>query len=122
LSVSTSPRLDRGEPEAARALLAEDVTQKVPGRSVLAGTHRGPEAVVAVDQRMRETTEKTLSWRPMIWLASGEHAHVVGRLEATRGGRIGTFDRAMVFRLANGRIAELRIYENDQYDFDEFFG
>jgi len=42
-----------GDVDAVRALLAEDVVWHVPGKSAIAGEHRGREAVVRYFLRRR---------------------------------------------------------------------
>jgi uncharacterized protein len=113
--------LDGGDRTAARAVLAEDVIWAVPGRSAVAGTHTGPDAVLDVDAMLRRLSGGTLHHDVLIWLAAGPHAHAVTRQTATRDGVVGAFDRAFVFTLDDGLITEVHAYTDDLYAFDAFW-
>ena len=114
--------LDAGDPDAARALLADGVTWTVPGRSPVAGHHEGPDAVLSVDSTLRELSGGTLRHHVLIWLAAPPHAHAVTRQTATRNGVEGSFDRAIVFALDGaGLISEVHAYTDDLYAFDDFW-
>ncbi len=113
--------LDGDDLAEARALLAEDVSWTVPGRSAVAGTHTGPDGVLGVDATLRRLSGGTLRHHVLIWLAAGEHAHAVARQTATRHGVEASFDRAFVFTVADGRITDVHAYTDDLYAFDEYW-
>ena len=49
----------RGDPEAVRALLADDVVWHVPGRNLVSKDYRGPDEVIGFLGRVRELTAAT---------------------------------------------------------------
>jgi ketosteroid isomerase-like protein len=113
--------LDEGDRDRARRLLGEQVSWVVPGRSVVAGVHTGPDAVLDVDATMRRLSGGTLRHQVLIWLAAGPHAHAVTHQTATRDGVEAAFDRAFVFTIADGLIVDIHAYTDDLYAFDDFW-
>jgi ketosteroid isomerase-like protein len=113
--------LDGGDRDRARQLLGEKVSWVMPGRSVVAGVHTGPEAALEVDATMRRLSDGTLRHQALIWLAAGPHAHAVVHQAATRDGVEAGFDRAFVFTIADGLIVDVHAYTDDLYAFDDFW-
>ncbi len=75
----------RGDPEAVRALLADDVVWHVPGRNLVSGDYRGPNEVIGFLARVRELSGG--SARPPLLgvLANDTYAVALVRMFA-RGG------------------------------------
>ena len=109
-----------GDRPAAFALLADDVVGHVPGRSVLAGVKHGRAAVEAYIRDMVERATEGLSVEVLDVLIGAEHAAlmVVERLAPPE--RTAEIRRMNTYRVRDGRITEIRIFEADQYAVDEF--
>ena len=110
-----------GELEELRELLSEDVIWHVPGRSAIAGEHRGIEAVLAYFKRRRRLGDHT--FRITIHgasLISGRVVQLAGGT-AERGGGTLIWETVGVFRVADGRIAECWLVPFDLYAFDEIW-
>ncbi len=107
--------------EALRALLSDDVVWHVPGRSSIAGEHRGIRAVLAYLERRRAMTDST--FRVTIHGAAVIADRVVqlagGR--AIRDGREVAWETVGVFRVVDGRIAECWLVPFDAAAFDEIW-
>src|SRR4051812_20725966 len=111
--------MESGDRETAFAFYADDLVAHIPGRSALAGERHGAEAfaqyvrdvVALVDEIHLELVEM---------LVGSERVALVVR-ETLRGpsGEI-EVRRANVYRVHEGRIAEIWIHEADQYAVDEF--
>lgn len=100
-----------------------DLVYTVRGRSPLAGEHRGPAGLIATFARLRALCDQPPRFDIAIWLSAGEHVHAVGELVAVRDGRAGVFAEAHVFEVGDaGTIVTGRVYEDDLYAFDAFFG
>ena len=54
-------------------------------------------------------------------LASDDHAVTLVRWRLRRGDRTLDVDRVVVYRIVDGRIAEIWVRDWDQYAYDEFF-
>jgi 2'-5' RNA ligase len=111
-----------GPLEPLRELLSEEVVWHVPGRSLIAGEHRGVEAVLDYfDQRRRLTDESfrvTVHGMALI----GERVVQLAGGRATRHGRDLEWETVGVFRVdAKGRIAECRLVPFDPGAFDEIW-
>ncbi len=55
-------------------------------------------------------------------LTSGDRVALVLREAVSRSGASLELYRVNVYRVANGKIAQIDIYESNQYEVDEFFG
>jgi uncharacterized protein len=111
--------MQREDREAAFAYYADDIVAHVPGRSSLAGTRTGKDAVVdyirAVIERAHEVELELIDV-----LSGDEHVAllVLERLQSPDGDV--EIRRANVYRVREGKISEIRIFEADQYAVDEF--
>jgi ketosteroid isomerase-like protein len=107
-----------------RDLFADDAEFGVTGRNPLAGTYRGPAAVVEVLQRLVDETGDTIGpHRDDTWdiCTSEHHVIFIEWLRASRAGKTASFYIHLVCALENGKI--LRAFANfvDQYEFDELW-
>jgi ketosteroid isomerase-like protein len=114
---------ERGDTERAWSFYAEDVVMRLPGRGALAGEHRGRAAVIAAIQGLLDRTS-TLSAEvaPLDLLTSGDHVAILVREVVVRGDERLELRRVNVYRVRDGKIAEIEIFEANQYEVDEFFG
>ena len=107
-----------GDLDALRDLLAEDVVWHVPGRSSIAGEHRGRDAVLEYFRRRRDIAGGTLRITHrgeverdglLVQLADGS---------AVIGGRRATWRTAGLYRVSEGRLAEAWLIPADLDAFD----
>ena len=113
----------RGESDTAFGFYADDVVMHLPGRGGLAGSHAGKPAVVAAIRALLARTdgaEATVDVQDR--LVSEDRVALVLREVVTRGGRTLDLRRVNVYRVRDGLIADIDIFEADQYEVDEFFG
>ena len=100
----------------------EDCTLHVPGRSRHAGTYRGQDAVLAYYTKIFQDTDGQLENLGIDdILASDTHAVSLVRWRLHRNGRTHDVDRVVLYRIEDGRIAEIWVRDWDQYGYDEFF-
>lgn len=109
----------RGDWETASARFADDVVFHIPGRSAFAGEHRGRDHALAYieDARARSrdhdvelTVEDMLASEERVALMVRERFHTAdGPVEIRR---------CNVYRWTDDRIAEVWIFEADQYAVD----
>jgi uncharacterized protein len=113
--------MERGDREAAVALYADDVVMHVPGRSAFAGERRGREAVLAYLRAALERAEGGAEVE-LVDLLAGKGDRVALLLRERLRGRRGELllRRANVYTVRDGRIAEIRIFEHDQYTVDAY--
>ncbi|HEX2085751.1 MAG TPA: nuclear transport factor 2 family protein [Solirubrobacteraceae bacterium] len=111
-----------GPVEPVAELLAEDVAWHVPGTSPIAGDHRGREAVLSYFERRRTLADHTFVMHPKGVLEDGDAVVQLVDGEARIGGELRTWSTAGVYRIANGRIAEVWLVPLDLDAFDAIWG
>jgi ketosteroid isomerase-like protein len=114
---------ERGDPERAWEYYADDVVMHLPGRGALAGAHRGKDAVVgAIQALLARTSDSAAEVEVLDRLRSGDRVAMVVRESVERGDERLELRRVNVYRITDGLISEIGIYEANQYEVDEFFG
>ncbi|MGE0498119.1 MAG: nuclear transport factor 2 family protein [Ramlibacter sp.] len=88
------------------------------GRSPLAGTHRGKPACLAILKQVREkTNRKLVSIQDVL---AGEHFGLIIAIELfERNGESMDIERALRYRVRDGKLAECWVYDEDQRLVDE---
>jgi 2'-5' RNA ligase len=110
-----------GSLEPLRALLCDDVVWHVPGRSAIAGEHRGIEAVLAYLERRRAMADATFRVHVHGMALIAERVVQLAGGVAERDGRPLSWETVGVFRVREGRIAECWLVPFDQLAFDEIW-
>jgi pimeloyl-ACP methyl ester carboxylesterase/ketosteroid isomerase-like protein len=110
-----------GPLEPLMDLLADDVCWHVPGRSPIAGDHRGRPAVLAYFRRRRDLAAATFRLQVRDVVASGDL--VFQRVDGTvsRAGTSRSWETVGVLRVSDGRIRECWLLPLDQDLFDEIW-
>jgi uncharacterized protein len=105
----------QGDIETVMATLSDDIEWRVNGPSPVAGTYRGPEAVLAFFSRMMTQYEGTLQVDVVAMLADDHHGlvRVAERAERPRDGLAYSGVHAWEFR--NGRCSRFESYYDDTY-------
>src|SRR5919202_6948951 len=108
--------------EAATAVWAEDIVLHAQGRHPLAGDFFGKQAflehVGRVSAQLGSTIELVEVYDVMY---SAKHAVAWVKERAVRGERSLVFDRVNVYRMSEGKITEIWMYDSDPYALEEFF-
>ena len=117
-----SDTLTRGQAADILPFYTDDLKLHIPGRSAHAGTFEGKDAVLAYYTRIFQDTEgrfENLGVRDI--MASDTHAASLVHWRVHRDGRSLDIDRVVVYRIDDGRIAEIWVRDWDQYAYDELF-
>jgi ketosteroid isomerase-like protein len=110
-----------GDLAAVRAIFAEDVSWTIPGRSPLAGTYVGLDALLGMLGRTAELTDGTYRAEPR-WVLGGEdEVTALYRATGRRGDREIDIDQLFLGELREGRIATVVVLATDQSVFDAFW-
>jgi ketosteroid isomerase-like protein len=104
-----------------RQLLSDDVVWHVPGRSAIAGEHRGAGAVLEYLDLRRRMTDSSFRVTVHGVAMIGDRVVQLAGGRATREGRELTWETVGVFRVESGRIAECWLVPFDQVAFDEIW-
>jgi ketosteroid isomerase-like protein len=109
-----------GDWERAFRFFAEDVVIHIPGRSAHAGEMRGRDAARRYIEAARALSEgHDVEVELIDMLASEERVALIVRERFHRPGGDVEIRRANVYRIEDEHIAEVWIYEHDQYAVDE---
>jgi uncharacterized protein len=110
-----------GDWDTAFGYFADDIVMHVPGRSRLAGERRGKEAAMGYIQAVREHyRDGEIELELIDMLDSADRVALLVRERFSRDGETVEIRRANVYRVADGAIVEITIFEADQYLVDEF--
>jgi ketosteroid isomerase-like protein len=111
----------RGDLEAVRSMLADDVVWYEPDvGGEHDGDHRGPEEVLGMMRDASERTGGTFRLVAREVVANGEHAVAMVDWSAERGGERLEGKEAAVYRVRGGKVVEASFHQDD-VDLDRRF-
>jgi len=110
-----------GDLDLLRVVMAPDVVWHEPGRSILAGDYKGPEAVLEFLGQLKARSNGTFKVEVLDVLSEPERAVVFQRETATRNGKALDVIAAVDFEIHHQKITEVTVYQADTYQFDEFW-
>jgi ketosteroid isomerase-like protein len=114
--------VQRGDWETGLGFFSDDVVLHVPGRSELAGEHRGREAARRyLEAALARSHGAEVEVELIDMLASQERVALLVRERFSRGGGAVELRRANVYRLRGQEIVEIWIFEANQYEVDQLF-
>jgi hypothetical protein len=96
--------------DAVASLLADEVGWHEPGEEDHSGSYRGRDEVVALLEKLVTVTEGTFQLEPEAFLNLEEHSAVLVRWWAERQGRRSDGREIAVYRLDDGKIAQVWFY------------
>lgn len=104
-------------------IFSKDAVQHVPGSGPLAGTYKGPEAILGYYAKIAKMTEGTFRVHPLDIHSDG-HGHVVAyhQVSATRNGQSYVARGSILFTLVGDKVTDLLELHRDQAADDAFFG
>jgi uncharacterized protein len=112
----------RGDVEEAGKYWTTDAVHHYPGRSHLAGSHKGLDETTAFATKMFEITQGRVQMDVLDIGGSADYAYAVLHTRYERdGGRTLDMPFVNVARIEGGLIAEFWTYPSDQYAVDEFW-
>jgi ketosteroid isomerase-like protein len=117
---SANEALSKGDMEGFLSLHADDVVVHFPGRGPMAGDHRGKDGVAKLFQQQMQILDSPPEVENHDILANDDHAVVLNKTRATRGGKILEQDQVVVMHVKSGKIAEVWLQFSDQQGLDEF--
>jgi uncharacterized protein len=110
-------RFRAGDREGARALMDPDLRIEQPASLPHGGWHHGPDGMDAMGATFAEHWERTIGPPPEVWgCGDGAAVQVTTQTWTSRAtGRSATVDVVELFRVANGRIVEIRVFQQDTH-------
>jgi ketosteroid isomerase-like protein len=111
----------KGDMETLRELFDPGIVWHFPGRSLLAGDHRGIDAVLGFFGRTMELTTDTFRAELHDVVANDQHTVSLHVARGEREGRTLEDREVLVSHIRDGKIVEVWQYIENQYAYDEFF-
>jgi ketosteroid isomerase-like protein len=112
-----------GDREAGYGFYADDIVFHIPGRSRFAGIHRGRDAAVRyIESAVAVTHDGGVEVELVDMLASEDRVALIVRERFARDDGVVEILRANVYRIRGEEIAEIWIFEANQYEVDALFG
>lgn len=112
----------RGDINTVLECYADDVVMHVPGRNPLAGDYRGKEGVLDYTRRLIELTGGSWGATKVVDVfANAERGLLMLKVRFERPGKQVEVERVDIYRIENGKLAEIWIRDDDQYAVDGFF-
>jgi ketosteroid isomerase-like protein len=111
----------RGDMDTLRELFGDDVVWHVPGRSPLAGDHRGVDAILGYFGQAMELTGGTFQAELHDVVANDDHTVGLHIARGQRNGKSLEDHHVLVFHFRDGQIAEVWQLFEDLYANDDFF-
>jgi|SRR6185369_6358145 len=110
--------LEARDVAAIEALLADDVVYYFPGRSPVAGTYQGREAVIGLFRAFASLFDGPIEMSTHDVVASEAHVLDLATYAGSRGGERFTWNTVRLYHVDGDRIAEVWLMIGDQYAFD----
>ena len=111
--------LSKGDMETFLGLHTDDTVVHFPGRGPLAGEHRGKDGVAQMFQKQMQMLDSPPEIETHDILANDDHAVVLNKTRASRGGKVLEQDQVVVIHMRDGKIAEVWVQFSDQQAMDE---
>lgn len=112
-----------GDLDALRTLMASDVTQHVPGDSMLAGSYKGIDAVLEYYGKLAEMTDFTFRANLIEVHTDGHgHATALHQISATRNGIKRVSRGSILFSFIGDKVHDLLEMRQDLVGDDAFMG
>lgn len=108
--------------DALRRLIADDAAWVVPGRSRVAGTYRGHQAIFDYFAELGRLSGGTFRAELVDVLAGASSAAALARARGERDGRSYDGRYLLLCEVADGRITRAVLMNEDPVAFDEFWG
>ena len=107
--------------DSLREFLHPEVVWHVAGSSPLAGIYKGHDELLPVFGMIDDITDGTFNISAREMLPSDDHVVVLTRITAKKGDRVLDLDGVAVFKIVDGRAAEVWNFAERQDEVDEFF-
>ncbi len=111
----------RGDVEAFAGYFTDDVVAHIPGKSSLAGDHRGKDAFLETFQKFSERVPE-YTFETHAYLADDEHGVGLQRSTYKRGDETVDANEAFVVHFRDGKVSEFWFLTDKSEEVDAFIG
>ena len=116
---SATEALSKRDMEGFLSHHADDVVIHLPGRGPMAGDYRGKDGVGQMFQQQMQILDSPPEIENHDILANDDHAVILNKVRASRGGKTLEQQQVVVMHIKNGKIAEVWLQFSDQQGMDE---
>ena len=109
-----------GDVEALFGMMTADCTWHMPGSNVLAGDFVGRDAIMQSFGMLQQNVDSYWAW-PLDYFGSDDHVVLVALVRATKGAKRLETKECLLWRLDNGKLAEVWHMALDERAWDAFF-
>ena len=117
---SATEALSKRDMETFFSHQSDDIVLHFPGRGPMAGEYRGRDGMAQLFQKQMEMLDGPPEIEIYDVLASNDHAVVLNRVRATKGGQTSEQQQVVVMHIESGKITETWLQFSDQQALDEF--
>ena len=111
----------KGDMDTLRSIMTPDVVQSVPGKSQIAGEHKGIDGVLGYYGQLFELSGETLSVQLESTKVEGDTVVSTHHATAQRQGKSWDAEENITFSFSGDKIARLDEAPRDQSAFDAFW-
>ncbi|MDQ3991984.1 MAG: nuclear transport factor 2 family protein [Actinomycetota bacterium] len=111
----------RGDVEAFAGYFTDDVVVHVPGKSSLAGDHRGKDRFLDLFQKFSERVPD-YTFEAHAYLADDEHGVTLQKSTYKRGDETLEANEAFIVHFRDGKVSEFWLFSDNNDEIDAFIG
>ena len=119
LAQKATDAISKGDMETFLGLHTDDTVTHFPGRSPLAGEHRGKDGLAQMFQKQMAMLDGPPEIENHDILANDDHFVVLNNVKGTRGGKTLEQHQVVVGHVRDGKIDEVWLQFSDQQAMDE---
>ena len=112
----------KGDMDTLRTLFADDFVHHTPGKSQIAGDHKGPDAAIALYGKLFELSGGTFAVDLKSTKSDGDTVAATHHATAEREGKKLDQDVVLTFTIKGDKMARIDEAPGDQAAFDDFWG
>jgi len=118
---SASEAMDKGNPQPMFDMFADDAVIHVGGRNKIAGDYKGKDEIQKSFGMFMQSLGENPKMETHAILADDEHAVVLQKASASRGGKNIEIPGVGIFHFANGKVSEAWFHDMDPYSADPWY-
>ena len=119
LAQQATDAISKGDMETFLGLHTDDTVTHFPGRSALAGDHKGKDGLAQMFQKQMQMLDSPPQIETHDILANDDHAVILNKVTGTRRGKSLEQQQVVVLHIKGGKIAEVWLQFSDQQAMDE---
>jgi hypothetical protein len=112
----------KGDMDSLKKLMTDDFVHHIPGKSQVAGDHKGPDAAIAFYGKLFELSGGTFSVDLKGTKSDGDKVAATHHASAERDGKKLDQDQVLTFTVTGDKLSRIEDANSDQAAYDDFWG